>query len=397
MTNLSPLDSRNTARIDNRPQTKYEQAQTHNKLDALQPQIHFESQQALMKEVQQRLNEKLGLSGQQQLQYQQADNFAPQTVANRILGFVEGHIKSQKSQGLDQEGQDELLAKARSGIEQGFSEARDIIESMNMLNGKIKQDVDDTYALIQKGLDELENGTSEAIDNAALLATQSTELEAGAAQQQKNSFSLEVKTQDGDTVRISAFASASDAQYASFQGTEDGSSANFSRSQSFEASFSYEISGDLDDDEKQALAGLMSQLDSIAGDFFSGNLDAAFEQAKSLNYDNDEIARFAFRAVTEETSVAALKYKQTDSDSPIQNNPFKQLGNAFEQFKEVYEAPVMQTLFDNPKQVAKDLIMQMLEARENMSELIEQQKDKPNAALEFLTDIMANQYKPSVE
>ncbi|MCK5663238.1 MAG: DUF5610 domain-containing protein, partial [Thiotrichaceae bacterium] len=81
-----------------------------------------------------------------------ADDFTPEKVSERILSFVSGHILGES----DNEKQNELMAQAREGIEQGFSEARDILESLEVLNGQVKTDIDSTYDLIQQGLQHLE-------------------------------------------------------------------------------------------------------------------------------------------------------------------------------------------------------------------------------------------------
>lgn len=64
----------------------------------------------------------------------QAEDFTPERVSERILGFVSPRILA----GEDKEQQTELMAQARKGIEQGFAEARDILESLDVLNGKVQ-------------------------------------------------------------------------------------------------------------------------------------------------------------------------------------------------------------------------------------------------------------------
>lgn len=44
----------------------------------------------------------------------------------------------------------------RKGIEQGFAEARDILASLQVLEGNILEDVDRTYELVQEGLNNFE-------------------------------------------------------------------------------------------------------------------------------------------------------------------------------------------------------------------------------------------------
>ncbi|MFK5985418.1 MAG: DUF5610 domain-containing protein, partial [Pseudomonadota bacterium] len=80
-----------------------------------------------------------------------SDDFTPDKVAGRILGFIEMGI----ARAGDDEEKQSLLEQAREGVEQGFKEAKDILEAIGVLNGKVKEDIDKTYELIQAGFDKL--------------------------------------------------------------------------------------------------------------------------------------------------------------------------------------------------------------------------------------------------
>ena len=89
----------------------------------------------------------------------QADDFTPEKVSERILGFVSGRILSEQ----DTDKQAALMAQAREGIEQGFAEAKDILDSLDVLKGKVKEDIDSSYDLIQQGLGRLEDQINAAL------------------------------------------------------------------------------------------------------------------------------------------------------------------------------------------------------------------------------------------
>ncbi|MBI5042183.1 MAG: DUF5610 domain-containing protein [Gammaproteobacteria bacterium] len=78
------------------------------------------------------------------------NEFSPERVAGRILDFV-GLAVERAAPGE----QEHVLAEARKGVEQGFREARDILQSLDVLKGDIAANVDATYDRVMQGLDEL--------------------------------------------------------------------------------------------------------------------------------------------------------------------------------------------------------------------------------------------------
>jgi hypothetical protein len=85
------------------------------------------------------------------------DDFTPDKVADRIIGFIEQRLKSEAAAGADTSKLEGLLAQAREGVEKGFAEARKILDGMGVLKGKVAEDIDATYEKIQSGLKGLES------------------------------------------------------------------------------------------------------------------------------------------------------------------------------------------------------------------------------------------------
>lgn len=83
-------------------------------------------------------------------------DFSPQAVADRILSFATAGLGSYRDRHPTQ-GQDEQLngfvGLIRDAIDQGFAEARHILDGLGVLNGDIAASTDQTHALIQDGLD----------------------------------------------------------------------------------------------------------------------------------------------------------------------------------------------------------------------------------------------------
>ena len=114
-----------------------------------------------------RLAERLGVSPSS-LQAP-TEQFTPTRVAERVLGFIEQRLQREAADGADQEKLQGLLQQAREGIEQGFAEARKILDGLGVLQGKIATDIDETYARLQDGLQGLQARTLPAGQGVAVL------------------------------------------------------------------------------------------------------------------------------------------------------------------------------------------------------------------------------------
>ncbi|MEJ2795675.1 DUF5610 domain-containing protein [Iodobacter sp. LRB] len=82
---------------------------------------------------------------------------SPEGTAGRIValstGFYDAFAKQRLGQDPDKIAE-EFTKVIRGGVEQGFKEARDILKSLQVLDGSIASNVDKTYDLVQKGLDD---------------------------------------------------------------------------------------------------------------------------------------------------------------------------------------------------------------------------------------------------
>ena len=87
--------------------------------------------------------------------YESNLDVSPEATAQRI---VEGStaffnaFKEQNSELSEEDALNEFLNVISSGIDKGFEEARDILDSLSVLEGDIATNVDLTYGLVQQGL-----------------------------------------------------------------------------------------------------------------------------------------------------------------------------------------------------------------------------------------------------
>ena len=86
-------------------------------------------------------------------------DYSPKGTAERIMSFaihLVGRVeKEQQDYPVEQQrSREQLLGNIRLGIDNGFTQSRDILESMQALHGTTKETVDATYDFVQQGLSE---------------------------------------------------------------------------------------------------------------------------------------------------------------------------------------------------------------------------------------------------
>jgi hypothetical protein len=241
-----------------------------------------------------RLADKLGLkagdlSGK-------ASDYTPDKVSERILGFVEGSIKAKAASGADPAELQDMLEQARKGVEQGFAEAKKILDGLGVLGGKIASDIDETYNKITAGLDKLgeslgvpSSGSSDGADSTTSITGDYSNRN---YQAQAQSFNLDLTTLEGDKISIKAANAASSDSTSS----ADGSSSSTKTIQV--AGYSVEVDGDLNDQEMASLKDLFSKVSDISDKFYSGDLQGAFDQAVKLDINGTQLATMSLNMTT---------------------------------------------------------------------------------------------------
>lgn len=117
------------------------------------------------------INKQLGASNNPENHIQKAyDNeldISPEATAKRIFtgatAFFNAY-KEQNSELSESEALTQFMEVIRSGIDTGFGEARNILESLSVLEGEIASNIDLTYDFVKVGLDEFNQKITEQLE-----------------------------------------------------------------------------------------------------------------------------------------------------------------------------------------------------------------------------------------
>lgn len=263
-----------------------------------------------------------------------------QEAADNILGFVERRIQLERDQGASDEELNELLSEARAGVEEGYASARKDLEALGLLSEDLDAEVDQSYSLVDEGLNriaqdisgnqpetladavqaavvaqagddgkaEADSDASESTSSAQAAATSSAaSVDYRARYKASSEFSL--TTQDGDVVNISfstkqSFAAAISSSLG--EGQFDASARQIDR-------FNLSVDGELDDGELAAIEDLLGQLSEVSQKFFEGDVLSAFESALAVGFDGSEIAEFSLDLRQSSVERITSRYEQLPS------------------------------------------------------------------------------------
>lgn len=301
------------------------------------------------------LNSVLQSDGISKLDVARSDDFTPEKVADRILKFVDSAMKLAKLDGASDEELANMLEEAKKGVDMGFGEAKDILDGFGVLNGKIAEDIDETYDLIQKGFDQIESGEFGEEVEVTQAPALSQRLSASGVSSSET-FEMEINTRDGDTIKLSIYGSVDMSALSVDSQGEGVSSFNLQTSNGI----SYSISGDIDEGEKEAVSALMEQVDEIADDFYGGKVKDAYAHAIELGYDATEISGISLK-MTQSVSAAVKTYSNVQDlqeggvseAKKLNSSDMATIGDYVRKIKSVLTAA--ETLFPEPEDIVKEL------------------------------------------
>lgn len=96
--------------------------------------------------------------------YESGIDFSPEATAERIVAFSTKFFSAYQEQNPELSEEESLTSFVdviKGGIEQGFGEAKEILEGLKVLEGDIANNIDKTYELVQQGLQSFVDSFSE--------------------------------------------------------------------------------------------------------------------------------------------------------------------------------------------------------------------------------------------
>lgn len=257
------------------------------------------------------------------------NTFDFEEVAKNVLSFVKGAILSAQADGADNDKLTSMFEQARKGIEQGFGEAIQELKDSDLLSDDIEKGVEKSRELIFDGLDEFE----ESLFNPAGKQPISTSFNAQNYYKLENGASYEIKTAEGDVIKLTYHSQYQSSEQFSYNKTGDGESLNYASSYSSSQAYSFSVEGDLNEDEVAAINALMSDLQEVSNEFFNGSLDEAFEQAKNLSLGSSQLVAMSMNLQQIEVRASVREYQTSQPGRDIA----KQFEPLNEGLKESYD------------------------------------------------------------
>lgn len=236
--------------------------------------------------IQQALQFSLEINGQgyQAPKVKEPEEITPETlfdfqsVADNVLQFVTGRLGAARADGKSDDDLTGMMEQARKGIDKGFGEAKKQLGKWATDNEDIKTGIDQSYKLIQKGLEEFEKEFFGKVSPTDMGAAEMASRQQG---------SLEIQTKDGDKVVLRF----NDSWQTKSQKDDSGSQFSLKSSQSF----SFSLEGNLSSEEMDSIGKLVKGIDDLAGNFFSGNFDDLLKKAGELKLDDSQLASYSLK------------------------------------------------------------------------------------------------------
>lgn len=253
----------------------------------------------------------------------QGGDFSPEKIARNILSFIDTAIGSARANGGDPAAIQKKQAEAKAAVEKGFAEAKDILQSFGAWNGAVKDNAEKTLGLIQKGLDDRAAVGNEAVPAVQSSAAVQTANLAALDTKRAETFDMEIKTREGDIVKLSYSVNQSAGFKASRVADGNGVSQEVSAYSSRSENLLFSVQGDLNDDEKKAIDDLMKNVDTLAKDFYSGDMQGAMQRAMALDMNKEQLSSLSLDLSYTQSRSAISAYREVGALDPNTRPPLR--------------------------------------------------------------------------
>lgn len=244
-----------------------------------------------------------------------ASDYSPEKVASRISDFVAQGLENARARGASEERLLQMYDAAVAGVERGFEEATEILDELGMLNDETAATIEQTQDLTFEALAGLAPGSVETAPS------RQVSLSAAERYSKSESFSLNVMTKEGDKVTIKFDSSATETTSLGYYSDDDASAISFGVDRTDSSNYQFSVKGDLNEEELEALQTLVQDINLIADDFFSGDVQDAFEQAAELEMDKSQLMNLNVNMSQSVSYSAVVAYQEVQQlDNPLGNN-----------------------------------------------------------------------------
>lgn len=290
-------------------------------------------------------------------------------VAKNVLKFVGGAIKNAKNNGADDVQLSKLFEQATTGVLKGIKLAEK--DLAGLMNEEIRVGIDSSKQLIDEGIANLKKEIFSKSDSSTEDSAQSVQTTTQLSVSRQQSAQLVISTKEGDEVTLafedfkqfeinqqillqqqaaatnqlrstlekpdvsaSFQAAVTDSEQsgqadvvnskqnkpdegikpntnlASSSVKRESTSAQQQNSVYYQSNtLGFSVSGELNEQELKAIGQLVADANSLADEFFNGDIEAAYNQALKLGFDEKELAGFALQLTKAESSQVVKAYE----------------------------------------------------------------------------------------
>ena len=346
-------------------------------------------QQLLSDRLSNSLSAKLGIRPVDKPAEVKPGDFSAKKIAENVLGFVQNHMDRLKLNGASTEELEVALAEARKGVELGMQQATDVINGMGLMTEELDKGIADVGVLMTNGLDKLADQISNSSPSAI------TDIQTGYHSVTKASssasFDLQITTQDGDQVSIQINRSSRMMEVTNAKSSGDSSSIQQMSRFKSESTFSFEVQGDLSAEETAAIEELLGKVNTLADEFFNGDLMSAFEQSGELGFDDDAIASFALN-LQQEQRIEVSESVYARVSGPARGSSEQSPINALASFVRDFVDAARPNEDTPPQQTAsaRSLLSDFVQQDQRFVDMLEELKAQANQTLGSLTGSIAD-------
>ena len=171
------------------------------------------------------------------------------------------------------------LVKLRSKVEAAATEVREIVGD--------DDDLDDVMERVGQDFDDLDDDAARNTTSSASVLSYESEL--------RQRSTIRIRTQEGDIVRLDLRRVEESSLRDVSISDESGSFTSTEIELNSRTRTMLKVKGDLNEAEFAAIQSVFEQAESIADEFFNGDLAAAFDMAAGIQFDAEQLARVNMR------------------------------------------------------------------------------------------------------